>query len=358
MPRRRSGTAQSGAPSARTPDSSLSRGGSFPGSSLLRGVDGGLIARDAPSGLETGSGAIPHRCRCGFERHSATPEEGPGGAATKIDRGACHLGSVGSVRHTTAWGYERTDEGHRREREGRTARRIDAMTSHVLHLALYRFRATFGRRRGGYLALVLLVGLMGGVAMGAVAGARRTQSAFPVYLASTNPSRRAVLHRVHPHHEHRVLGEARPRHRPAARRRARRGHRRVRSAPSPRSPSSAVGTPSPARRRRPSRAASTGSTRPSTGSPSSRAGWPTPTARTSSSCRRAAPPSTGCTSARPWPSASTPTPRWLAHLRRLPRRPALRVDQLEAGRHRRVELPGRPGRRRRPGNQFAVFTRP
>jgi hypothetical protein len=62
------------------------------------------------------------------------------------------------------------------------------VTRQVLRLATYRFRATFGRRRGGYLALVLLVGLVGGVAMGAIAGARRTQSSFPVYVASTNPS--------------------------------------------------------------------------------------------------------------------------------------------------------------------------
>jgi len=58
----------------------------------------------------------------------------------------------------------------------------------ILAPAFYRFRATFARRRAGYLALVLLIGLIGGVAMAAVAGARRTQSSFPVYLASTNPS--------------------------------------------------------------------------------------------------------------------------------------------------------------------------
>jgi len=62
------------------------------------------------------------------------------------------------------------------------------VTRQTLRLATYRFRATFDHRRGGYLALVLLVGLVGGVAMGAIAGARRTQSSFPVYLASTNPS--------------------------------------------------------------------------------------------------------------------------------------------------------------------------
>ncbi|MGA2804565.1 MAG: ABC transporter permease [Acidimicrobiales bacterium] len=60
--------------------------------------------------------------------------------------------------------------------------------SHVLRVAWYRFRATFRYRWGGYLSVVLLVGLLGGLAMGAVAGARRTESSFPVYLASTNPS--------------------------------------------------------------------------------------------------------------------------------------------------------------------------
>ena len=75
-----------------------------------------------------------------------------------------------------------------RERDGAAAGQGAASTSNVLTAAAYRFRTQFRRRRGGYLALVLLIGLMGGVAMAAVAGARRTQSSFPVYLASTNPS--------------------------------------------------------------------------------------------------------------------------------------------------------------------------
>jgi hypothetical protein len=54
--------------------------------------------------------------------------------------------------------------------------------------ASYRFRATFGRRWGSYLSLVLLIGLVGGLAMGGLAAARRTQSSYSVYLASTNPS--------------------------------------------------------------------------------------------------------------------------------------------------------------------------
>ncbi len=58
----------------------------------------------------------------------------------------------------------------------------------VVRESAYRFRATFRGRWGGYLTLVVLIGLVGGVAMAAVAGARRTQSSFPTYLASTNPS--------------------------------------------------------------------------------------------------------------------------------------------------------------------------
>jgi hypothetical protein len=58
----------------------------------------------------------------------------------------------------------------------------------VGRVAGYRFRATFGRRFGAYVSLVLLVGLVGGLSMGALAAARRTQSSFATYLASTNPS--------------------------------------------------------------------------------------------------------------------------------------------------------------------------
>jgi hypothetical protein len=55
-------------------------------------------------------------------------------------------------------------------------------------VAWFRFWATFRRRLGGYLALVLLIGLIGGVAMGALAAARRTQSSYSAFLANTNPS--------------------------------------------------------------------------------------------------------------------------------------------------------------------------
>ena len=63
----------------------------------------------------------------------------------------------------------------------------------VFGVAWYRFRCTWGERWPGYLALVLLLGLLGGLAMGSVAAARRTQAAFPAYLASTNPSDLTVL---------------------------------------------------------------------------------------------------------------------------------------------------------------------
>jgi hypothetical protein len=56
------------------------------------------------------------------------------------------------------------------------------------HLAWYRLRATLRRRVGGYLALAALVGLSGGVALASVTAARRTDSSYPDYLASTNPS--------------------------------------------------------------------------------------------------------------------------------------------------------------------------
>jgi len=67
------------------------------------------------------------------------------------------------------------------------------MTAARMGLAAYRFRTTLARRWTGYLTIVVLVGLLGGVAMGAIAAARRTQAAFPVFLASTNPSNLALV---------------------------------------------------------------------------------------------------------------------------------------------------------------------
>ena len=55
-------------------------------------------------------------------------------------------------------------------------------------LAWYRLRVTIGRRWPGYVALALLTGLVGGLALAAVTAARRTDSSYPDLLARTNPA--------------------------------------------------------------------------------------------------------------------------------------------------------------------------
>lgn len=59
---------------------------------------------------------------------------------------------------------------------------------HALEVARYRMRATIGRRWRAYVTLVLLVGFLGGLGLGGLAAARRTQSSFSTFLAATNPS--------------------------------------------------------------------------------------------------------------------------------------------------------------------------
>ena len=54
--------------------------------------------------------------------------------------------------------------------------------------ARYRARATFRHRWPSYLALVLMVALVGGLGLGSLAAARRTQSSFSTFLAASNPS--------------------------------------------------------------------------------------------------------------------------------------------------------------------------
>ncbi len=58
----------------------------------------------------------------------------------------------------------------------------------MLSTARYRFATTWRRLGAGYLAVILIVGIGGGLAVGSVAAARRTASSFSVFLASTNPS--------------------------------------------------------------------------------------------------------------------------------------------------------------------------
>jgi len=62
-----------------------------------------------------------------------------------------------------------------------------------LRVAWYRSRTTFARRWTGYLSIVLLVGLVGGLAMGAVAAGRRTQASFSAFAKATNASDLATV---------------------------------------------------------------------------------------------------------------------------------------------------------------------
>ena len=62
-----------------------------------------------------------------------------------------------------------------------------------MRVAWYWFRTSFRRRWTDYLTIALLVGLVGGIAIGSFSAARRTQSSFNVFLASTNPSDMSVL---------------------------------------------------------------------------------------------------------------------------------------------------------------------
>ncbi|HXQ18400.1 MAG TPA: FtsX-like permease family protein [Acidimicrobiales bacterium] len=62
------------------------------------------------------------------------------------------------------------------------------MITQALRVARFRLPSTVARSRGGYLAIVLLIGLIGGIAMASVAAGRRTQSSYPIFLASTNPT--------------------------------------------------------------------------------------------------------------------------------------------------------------------------
>jgi hypothetical protein len=62
------------------------------------------------------------------------------------------------------------------------------VNANVMGVAWYRFRATFRRNWTSYFTVVLLIGLIGGVGMASIAAARRTQSSYPTFMASTNPS--------------------------------------------------------------------------------------------------------------------------------------------------------------------------
>ena len=64
--------------------------------------------------------------------------------------------------------------------------------SGVVRASWYRFTATFRHELGSYVTIALLLGLIGGLAMGSLAAARRTQSSYSALLASSNPSQIVV----------------------------------------------------------------------------------------------------------------------------------------------------------------------
>jgi ABC-type lipoprotein release transport system permease subunit len=74
----------------------------------------------------------------------------------------------------------------RREAPWRGRRTV--VMAEALRVARYRLPSTAARSRGAYLSIVLLIGLIGGIAMASIAAGRRTQSSYPTFLASTNPS--------------------------------------------------------------------------------------------------------------------------------------------------------------------------
>jgi hypothetical protein len=57
-----------------------------------------------------------------------------------------------------------------------------------MRVAWFWSRASFPRRRASYVGIVILLAVLGGVAMASVSGARRTESSYNTFLASTNPS--------------------------------------------------------------------------------------------------------------------------------------------------------------------------
>jgi hypothetical protein len=62
-----------------------------------------------------------------------------------------------------------------------------------MRVAWYWLRTNSARRWSNYLAIALIMGLVGGVAVGSLTAARRTQSSFQVFLQHTNPSDMSLL---------------------------------------------------------------------------------------------------------------------------------------------------------------------
>ena len=66
--------------------------------------------------------------------------------------------------------------------------RSSEVSGPLLNVARFRVRTTLRRQWVGCLTIVLLIGLVSGVGLGSLSAARRTQSSFSTFLASTNPS--------------------------------------------------------------------------------------------------------------------------------------------------------------------------
>ena len=64
---------------------------------------------------------------------------------------------------------------------------------HTLSFVWYRLRATFGSELSYFVSVVLLVGALGGLSMGAVAAARSTESSFSDYVAASHVPQLFVL---------------------------------------------------------------------------------------------------------------------------------------------------------------------
>jgi hypothetical protein len=62
------------------------------------------------------------------------------------------------------------------------------MRGNALRVGWFWLRTSLRQHWANYLAIVILVGSIGGLAIGSVAAARRTASSYNVFLASTNPS--------------------------------------------------------------------------------------------------------------------------------------------------------------------------
>ena len=126
--------------------------------------------------------------------------------------------------------------------------RIGAVIEQRLDLARYRTRSTFRRSRGGYLALIILLGLVGGLGLGSLSAARRTQSSFTDLLATTQPFGPAGVDLLGRIHESRLSGIAYSGDSPVARgqtrrRRLHRGRCPAHSRRHPEDPGDGTGVP-------------------------------------------------------------------------------------------------------------------